>query len=238
MTSQLFVAPFTRTTTPEEIKALFEQVGPVKNVNRPRDIETGEYRKFVFVTMANEELAAAAIEKLNGTIFEGMTLTVRLSEKNTSGKPAEAKPKPAAPAPAPQPRLAEFVWEQRAATLERVLAAPGTASTAKITLVGRPGWVEPRDNLVIVGLTHSLKPTGFPKGVPTPPETPTLYVVYIGAKQWKKVAEAIQNPEDILIIEGQPLLDAALPGVAVFATNVNTKLLQQASKAKEEEPAS
>ncbi len=46
MTDQLFIAPCPPTWMPEEIKALFEQVGPVKQVKRPRDQETGEYRKF------------------------------------------------------------------------------------------------------------------------------------------------------------------------------------------------
>jgi hypothetical protein len=91
--------------------------------------------------------------------------------------------------------------------------------------VQRPGWIESRGNTVIIGLMHSLKPTGYPRGVPTPPDTPTTCVAFIGAKQWKKVAETTENPEDVLIIEGQTMMNAALPGVAVFATNVNTKLL-------------
>jgi molybdopterin-guanine dinucleotide biosynthesis protein len=36
----------------------------------------------------------------------------------------------------------------------------------------------------------------------------TRYSVYITAKQWKKVAEAIADPEDVLIVEGFPMLDA------------------------------
>jgi hypothetical protein len=247
MTDQLFVTPMPRSWEPDQIRALFEQVGPVKHVTRPRDRDAGEYRKFAFVTMASEELAAAAIERMNGVEVEGSPLVVKLADKpGASEKPkAKAKPKPAAqekPQPALQPpALPEFAWAERVDTLERVMAVPGTATTVKITVVGRPGWVEPRNNVVIVGLTHSLKPTGYPKGVPTPPDTPTTYVVFIGNKQWKKVAEAIENPEDVLIIEGQPMMDGALPAVTVFATNVNTKLLQQASKAKpaegEEPPA-
>lgn len=233
MTDQLFVAPFPRAWTPEQIKAFFEQVGPVKYVKRPRDLETGEYRKFAFVTMGSEELAAAAIEKLNGVEVEGEILTVKQAEKPMSSEP---RPKPE-PRPAPQPPTTPFDWEQRAEIVARVLAAPGAATTVKLTLIGRPGWVEPCGSTIVIGLTHSLKTTAFPKGVPTPPDTPTTYTIYIGSKQWKKVAEAIENPEDVLIIEGQLLLDAVLPGVSVFATNVNTKLLQQASKAKPAESA-
>jgi len=47
------------------------------------------------------------------------------------------------------------------------------------------------------------------------------------AKQWKTVAEAIQNPNDRLIVEGFAAFDPGLEGMAVFATNTTTKLLQQ-----------
>jgi hypothetical protein len=77
---------------------------------------------------------------------------------------------------------------------------------------------------------QSGKTPPLPKGMPKPPETPTLYVVYIAHKQWRKVAEAIQKPEDVLIIEGFPTYDPELKGLAVFATNVTTKLLQAAKR--------
>jgi hypothetical protein len=54
-----------------------------------------------------------------------------------------------------------------------------------------------------------------------------VYTVYIGAKQWKNVAQAIQNPEDRLIVEGFAAFDPGLEGMAVFATNTTTTLLQQ-----------
>jgi hypothetical protein len=166
------------TGMPEEIKALFEQVGPGKQVKRPRDQETGEYRKFAFVTMSSPELAATTIEQFNVIEVQGIHPSVKLSEK-PSVSDAKPKSKPAVRPPA----LPEFAWEQRQEILARVLAAPGTATTVKITVVGRSGWIEPRGNTVIIGLTHSLKPTGYPKGVPTPPDTPTTHGAFIGAKQ-------------------------------------------------------
>jgi hypothetical protein len=50
--------------------------------------------------------------------------------------------------------------------------------------------------------------------------------VYIGAKQWAKVADSIANPEDALIIEGMCAFDKELGAVAVFATSCTTKLLE------------
>jgi molybdopterin-guanine dinucleotide biosynthesis protein len=54
----------------------------------------------------------------------------------------------------------------------------------------------------------------------------TKYAVYIASKQWKKVEEAIKDPEDTLIIEGFPKTDPEVSAIAVFATNVTTKKLQ------------
>jgi len=71
----------------------------------------------------------------------------------------------------------------------------------------------------------------LPKGMPTPPATPTTYTVYISAKQWAKVAQALGNPEDILIVEGTPVYDPTLEGIAVYVTNATTKQLQQAQRA-------
>ncbi|MFO7684353.1 MAG: hypothetical protein R6X34_30350 [Chloroflexota bacterium] len=74
----------------------------------------------------------------------------------------------------------------------------------KITLVGRPGKVIERTDAVIFTMT-APKPPALPKGLPILPETAvTIYLVYVARKQWDKVAAAIQNPEDGLVIEGYP----------------------------------
>ncbi len=100
----------------------------------------------------------------------------------------------------------------------------------KITLIGRPGHVVEKQNLVITMMSQMQAPASFPKGVPQPPATPTDYTIYIAAKQWQKVAEAMKNPEDKLIVEGFAAFDPALEGMAVFVTNTTTKLLQQQKK--------
>jgi len=35
--------------------------------------------------------------------------------------------------------------------------------------------------------------------LPTPPTTPTTYIVLIARKQWAKVVEAIHDPDDVLM---------------------------------------
>jgi len=44
------------------------------------------------------------------------------------------------------------------------------------------------------------------------------------------VATAIKNPEDVLIVEGLPVLDKRLGTVAIFTQSVTTKLLQAAKR--------
>lgn len=128
-------------------------------------------------------------------------------------------------------------WEERLAILEPLLEEQGELSTVKITLIGRPGRIEKRKDLIVTTMTHVVKTTSWPKGLPLPPATPTLYTVYIGSKQWNKVDEAIGNPDDALIIEGTCAYDAEVGGIAVFATNVTTKALEVDKREKQRQTA-
>jgi PHAX RNA-binding domain-containing protein len=146
------------------------------------------------------------------------------------------KKKPQKPEePESGPTYPPFVWEERLAIIESLRGEQGEISTVKVVLIGRPGRIERRQDLVITTVSHTSKLTSLPKGVPTPPSTPTVYTVYIGAKQWHKVEEAITNPEDALIIEGTVAFDPQLQAIAVYTTNVSTKLLD--AKRREEQRA-
>ncbi len=113
----------------------------------------------------------------------------------------------------------------------------GEIPTMKITLIGRPGPITTSPaGTITTTMTSRLVPA-LPRGVPAPPTTPTPYTVYIAPKQWAKVAAALQNPDDALIIEGYPATDTERPGITVFATNVTTKLLQQAKRAEQKAAA-
>ena len=106
----------------------------------------------------------------------------------------------------------------------------------KITLVGKPGTIIERGQCFVT-IMESSKAPSLPKGVPTPAQIPTPYAVYISSKQWKKVAEAITDPEDTLIIEGFPQPDMQTKTIAVFTTNVTTKKLQAAKRQPKPVPA-
>ena len=151
----------------------------------------------------------------------------RFRSKAKTAPPRTQLPEAKAPSlelPEPPP----FPWEDRLGVMGDALSERGVATTVKVTLIGRPGRLVEQPAVVITTM-QSTKVPALPKGLPKPPDTPTLYVVYIARKQWVKVAEAIQNPDDALIIEGFAAYDAAVEGIAVFATNVTTKL-QQAAK--------
>jgi hypothetical protein len=143
-------------------------------------------------------------------------------------------PKPAvAAAPgAAVPRatvLAPLRWQDRIAVLDEISTQKGMVTTVKITLVGRPGKIAHRDTCIVTKMASSSVPS-LPKGLPVVPATSTNYMVYIASKQWKKVAEAITDPDDALILEGFPFLDSETNSIAVFVSTATTKNLQRAQK--------
>ncbi len=114
-------------------------------------------------------------------------------------------------------------WEDRLAVLGAALQEPGTIMTVKITLTGRPGRIIERNDYIVTSL-RSAKAPQLPKGLPPPPGTPTIYVTFIPKKSWAKVAEALKNPEAILVVGGYPILDQQAKGIAVLAQSVSVKL--------------
>ncbi len=112
-------------------------------------------------------------------------------------QPAKAKA-PAAPVPPPLP---PFVWDEAAPIIAELTSHVGEASTVKVTVIGRPNQVVERQGVVVVALRSTKAPT-LPKGLPPLPTTPTNYMVFIQQKQWNKVRDAMQQPDDALSVEG------------------------------------
>ena len=87
----------------------------------------------------------------------------------------------------------DFPWESRETLAAPALAEKGTATTIKITLVGRPGKVIERKDAVIVTLA-CRQPPPLPKGLPVlPDDLITIFPVYIANKQWQKIATAMHS---------------------------------------------
>ena len=127
-----------------------------------------------------------------------------------------------------------FTWEDYPAALAG-LGRPGEATTVKITVMGRPNSVAERGPVVLVGL-RSEKAPSLPKGLPVPAQ-PTGYMLLIARKQWDKVTASLRRPDDALIVEGYPTLDARFPGITVLTTRTTTRLLQQAERQRQQSQA-
>ena len=122
-----------------------------------------------------------------------------------------------------------FRWEERLDIFTEIEPTSGEVQTVKLTLIGRPGKLIDKGQVMLTTM-KSTKPPSLPKGVPKPPEQATTYIVFIAAKQWRRVAESIKDPEDALIVEGYPFFDERLKTIAVLAQSVTTKLLQRAKR--------
>jgi hypothetical protein len=120
-------------------------------------------------------------------------------------------------------------WLSRLDQVREATKEKGTATTVKITLVGRPGRVVQRQHYVLTSL-ESRTPPPLPKGLPVPTAPRTTYTVYIPLRQWRKVEASLADPNDVLVVEGFPVADAQTHSVAVFAQNTTTKLLQRTQK--------
>ncbi len=127
------------------------------------------------------------------------------------------------------PPLPPFVWDEAAPIIAELTANVGEASTVKMTVIGRPTQVVERQSVVVVALRSTKVPT-LPKGLPPLPSTPTTYMLFIQQKQWNKVREAMQQPDDALIVEGYSVHEPRFAGITVYATQVTTKVLQAAKR--------
>ncbi len=129
------------------------------------------------------------------------------------------------------------MWDEAAPIIAELSANVGEASTVKLTVIGRPAQVVERQGVIILAL-RSTKPPTLPKGLPPVPTTPTNYMIFVQQKQWNKVREAMQQPDDALIVEGYPVHEPRFVGITVYATQVTTKALQAAKRKEQAAPVS
>ena len=85
----IYISNLNFATKDESLRNLFAGYGDVSSANIITDRETGRSRGFGFVEMPNEEEGQKAIDQLNGTNFEGQTITVNVArpkaERNARG---------------------------------------------------------------------------------------------------------------------------------------------------------
>jgi RNA recognition motif-containing protein len=73
---KLFVGGIPYSTTDDQLKELFAQIGTVVSASVVVDKFSGRSRGFGFVEMSTEEEAKKAVEKLNGTEVGGRKIVV------------------------------------------------------------------------------------------------------------------------------------------------------------------
>jgi RNA recognition motif-containing protein len=77
---RIYVGNLAKSTTEDEIKALFVQEGEVTKVDLVKDRDSGLSKGFAFVTMASQESADKAIAKYNGFSLGGNAIKVNVAK--------------------------------------------------------------------------------------------------------------------------------------------------------------
>ena len=86
MNKKLYVGGLAYSVNDDQLRQLFASHGTVQSAKVITDRDTDRSRGFGFVEMSTQEEAEKAIAALNGTQFEGRTLTVNIS------RPREERP--------------------------------------------------------------------------------------------------------------------------------------------------
>jgi RNA recognition motif-containing protein len=79
MNKKIYVGGLAYSVTGEQLKELFQAHGVVESATVVTDKYTGQSRGFGFVEMGTQAEAEKAISALNGTQFQGRSLTVNIS---------------------------------------------------------------------------------------------------------------------------------------------------------------
>jgi RNA recognition motif-containing protein len=76
MGKKLYIGNLPFATTEDDLAAKFTQYGTVESVKVITDRDTGRSKGFGFIEMASNSEAQDAIDKLNGTDYQGRPMTV------------------------------------------------------------------------------------------------------------------------------------------------------------------
>lgn len=79
----IYVSNLNFATKNGSLQELFAQFGEVSSANIINDRETGRSRGFGFVEMSDDAEGQKAIDALNGSDFEGKTITVNVARPKT-----------------------------------------------------------------------------------------------------------------------------------------------------------
>lgn len=83
MSQKIYVGNLGFSITNDDLRNKFEQYGNVSSASVITDRDTGRSKGFGFVEMSNSQEASSAISALNGTDFQGRSLTVNEAKPRT-----------------------------------------------------------------------------------------------------------------------------------------------------------
>jgi Phosphorylated adapter RNA export protein, RNA-binding domain len=123
-----------------------------------------------------------------------------------------------------------LTWDEVPRIIETLATGPvGEARTMKLTLIGRPGQVETRGQVVVFRM-QGTPPATLPRGLPPVPNTaPLTWNVMVALRQWNRVKDSLAaNQDDQLIIEGYPAMQGTQH--VLLAQSCVSMLQQRAQK--------
>ncbi|HFE37640.1 MAG TPA: hypothetical protein ENK06_04355 [Gammaproteobacteria bacterium] len=123
-----------------------------------------------------------------------------------------------------------YKWSWRVADFKRFKRYQRGAGLVEIKVVGKPLKVIEKTQVTVVTM-RSGEPPSLPKGLPAPPATPTVFLILIAAKQWRKVKPYIGDPTNKLIVRGWPVYDKKLGTITVLAQSTTSTLRERAKQA-------
>jgi RNA recognition motif-containing protein len=94
MDTKLYVGNLAYSTTEEELRALFAQLGSVRSVSVIKDRDTGRSKGFAFVEMDTQAEAQKAIGVLNGKQLNERSLTVGFARPREERGPGGDRRRP------------------------------------------------------------------------------------------------------------------------------------------------
>ncbi|HSH02679.1 MAG TPA: hypothetical protein VLL52_09195 [Anaerolineae bacterium] len=131
-------------------------------------------------------------------------------------------------------QIPPFPWEERVPFVHQALKGYKGEVTVKVTLVGRPGKIIERQQLIITPVTGK-PPATMPNGLPEIKDKKPVYLVYIARKQWSRVETALKDPDDKIIVQGYPFYDKQFKVISVLAQSTTTVNLQRAQREKKQQ---
>jgi hypothetical protein len=113
-----------------------------------------------------------------------------------------------------------------AVPVKAIYVFPGVVSM-KTTLKGRPVQSTVLDGYARLLFERTEAKDSFPAGIPAAPSEPQRVTVYIGTKQWRKVADELQKPSINLTIDGVMILEDGKLVLRAQGVSVYEKITKQ-----------